>query len=155
MFLPMVLNSLNPLLKETFVNELLKCNERTKDYGLVLTPEGAESIIEARNNILNSLGRVDMGIEVALGLIENFYTSTFINEENYVSVLNEFQEIFYYMKNETEDMISDDKLICIIKDYYENLCGGSLELLKSCLEEFIHDFRRKAHTAEAGLGGEE
>jgi len=155
MLLPMVLNSVNPLLKETYMDELLKSNERTKEYGLVLTAEEAKKIIEARNNILHSYGRVELGNEVTKELIEKFYTSAFINDENYVSMLNEFHEIFYYLKNETEDKIADDKLIGIMKDYFENSCGGSVELLKSTLEVFAEDFRRKAQTEDSLGEGDE
>lgn len=154
MFLSMVLNSVNPLLKEIYVDELLKSNEKTKEYGLVLTAEEVKNIIAARNNVLNSYGRVELGLEVTKGLIDNFCTSAFIDNESYVSTLNELHEIFYYLKNETEDKIADDKLIRIIKDYFENSCGGSINLLKSTLEVFAEDFRRKAQIKDS-LGKED
>ena len=149
MLLPAVLNSIAPMLMEKYVRNLLECNEKTKDYGLKLTLEEAKSIIDTRNNALLSHGRVDLGIDAAMGIIETFYTSSYINAENYVSTINEVQEIFYYMKNETEDLIADDKLIQIIKSHFENTCGGSIELLKSTLDEFAANFRRKAGMSES------
>ncbi len=155
MLLPAVLNLINPLLKETYIDSILKCNEKTWECGLILTEEEAKTIIEVRNNVLNSYGRVDLGMDAALGLIESFHTSSFITCENYVTTLNELQEIFYHMKNETEDMIPDDKLIDTIKYYYENSCGGSIELLKSSLEVFTEDFRRKMQKIGSLGEGEE
>ena len=155
MLLPMVLNLINPLMKEMHIGELLKTNEKTKDYGLVLTAEEAKNIIEVRNNVLHSVGRVELGLEVTKELIENFYTSGYLNEENYVPVLNELQEMFYYFKNETLDKISDQKLIGIMKEYFEKSCGGSIELLKSTLEVFAEDFRRKPLTDGLSEEGDE
>lgn len=146
MLLPMVLNSINPALRERYAGELLRLNEFTGEYGLLLSPEEAQGIIETRNAVLSSHGRVDLGIEVARELIKSFYSSSYINAGNYVSIINELQEIFYYMKNETEDLIADDRLIGIIRSYFENSCGGSIELLKGKLDEFAADFRRKADT---------
>ena len=47
------------------------------------------------------------------------------------------------MKNETEDKIGDDALIRVIKDCFENSCGGSIEVLKGKLQIFADDFRKK------------
>lgn len=155
MLLPMVLNSIHPLLRETYIGELLKSNERTKEYGLVLTAEEVQHIIEVRNHVLNSYGRVELGLEVTKELIDNFCTSAFVNRENYVPTLNELHETFYYLKNETEDRIADDKLIRMMKDYFENSCGGSIDLLKSTLEVFAEDFRRKAQIKDSLGEGDE
>ena len=57
------------------------------------------------------------------------------------SSLNELHEIFYYLRNETEDRIGDSKFIHMIKVYFDQDCAGSLELLKSKLEEFAEKFR--------------
>lgn len=155
MLLPMVLNSLNSQLKETYAGELLKCNEKTKEYGLVLTAEDAIKIIEARSHALQSYGRVELGIEVTGELIEAFCTSTFINEENYIDMINELNEIFYYMKNETEDKLGDEKLIGIMKEHFEEISKGSIDQLKSTLEAFAQDFRKKAQIKELSEKGDE
>ncbi|HEX9061312.1 MAG TPA: DUF6323 family protein [Clostridia bacterium] len=142
MLLPIVLNTISPALLSSYKSELLSTNEKTKEFGLILTEKDTVEIITARNSALKSHGRVDLGIEVSLNLIESFYTSPFITGENYVDTLNELHEIFYYIKNETEDKLSDDKLIEIMTEYFENRCKGSLELLKGMLQAFAEDFRK-------------
>ncbi len=142
MLLPAMLNSVTPMLMEKYTRELLELNHKTKGYGLVLTLEDAKCLIEVRNKALCNFGRIELGIEVTKGLIDVFSRSSYINEENYIATLNELQEIFYYLKNETEDKIGDSMLIVVMKDYFENICGGSLELLKSVLENYARDFRR-------------
>lgn len=84
---------------------------------------------------------MELSVDVIKELAGVFCASPYVDDQNYVSTLYELQEIFYYLKNETEDKIGDIPLICIMKDYFDNVCNGSLELLKSKLEEFAEQFR--------------
>jgi hypothetical protein len=143
MLLPFVLKSLNGIDKEHLVSEILELNNESRQYGLVLTPQNVVQILEARNRSLRQLGRIELGFEVSKTIIHNFCNSSYITPEEYVPVLSELHDIFYYMKNETEDKIGDDELIQMMKDYFENSCGGSLELLKGKLVSFAEDFRKK------------
>jgi hypothetical protein len=124
--------------------EILELNEKTKEFGLILTPDEIKNMMVARNKVLRDYGRVELGIEVTKELIEVFCTSLYIHDDNYVSTLNELHEIFYYLRNETEDKIGDFKLVQIMKEIFDGECGGSVELLKSKLEEFAENFRRDA-----------
>ena len=63
-------------------------------------------------------------------------------------------EIFYYFKNETLDLIGDDELIELMRDYYENRCKGSLELLKYRELEKLSKNIRYGITDYADLGSD-
>ncbi len=141
MFLPRIFNEIGISVQRKRLNELLALNEKTKEFGLVLTPDEIKDMIKARNKVLRDIGRVELGIDVTRELIEVFSTSSFIDKDNYVSMLNELHEIFYYLKNETEDRIGDFKLIEMMKEKFDGECAGSVELLKSNLEEFANRFR--------------
>jgi hypothetical protein len=130
-------------MQEQYLTELLELNEKTRGYGLVLTPKDAQLIMAARSQVLYSYGRVELSIEVTKELIEVFSTSSFIQQEGYVDTLNDLHEIFYYLKNETEDKISDMKLLHRMKEVFEEDCEGSLDLLRSRLEEYAEAFRRQ------------
>ena len=143
MLLPIVLNSLNNALKEQQVNEILQLNDESSKYGMVLTANEVLQLLEARNGFLQHIGRIDIGIEVSKSIVCNFSNSTYMTPEIYVATLHELHEIFYYMKNETEDKIGDDALIKLMKDYFETTCGGSVELLKGTLHIFAENFRKK------------
>lgn len=65
-----------------------------------------------------------------------------MDQEHYVDTLNELQEIFYYLRNETEDKFSDAKLIQLMNEFYNGSCAGSIELLRSKMEELAENFRR-------------
>lgn len=143
MLLPIVLNSMNSALKEQQVNEILQMNDESSKFGLVLTANEAVEILEARNKYLQYIGRVELGIEVSKSIISSFCNSTYIAPEEYAATIHELHEVFYHMKNETEDKIGDEVLIKMIREYFEVSCGGSLELLKGKLQAFADEFRKK------------
>lgn len=155
MYLSRIFNSLNVSMQEQHMAELLELNEKTKEFGLILTPQDAQLMLAARNQVLYGCGRVELGIEVTRELIEVFSASSFIRQENYADTVNELHEIFYYLKNETEDRISDMKLIHIMEELFEKDCEGSLDLLKSRLEEYAEEFRRELQKNESLLEGED
>ncbi len=144
MFLSRILHAINNSVQEKHIIEILELNEKTKEFGLILTPDEIKNMMDARNKVLRDYGRVELGIEATKELIEVFCASPYIHDDNYVSTLNELHEIFYYLRNETEDQIGDMKLVQIMKDFFDGECGGSVELLKSRLEEFAENFRRDA-----------
>ena len=129
-------------LSEFYINELLKTNDEIKKYGLVITLDEVKQIINVRNKVLKDYGRIELSFETTKKLINVFSSSAFINDENYVRILNDMQETFYYLKNETEDRLGDEKLIELMKDLFENSCEGSVELLNSYLEDFSRSFRK-------------
>ena len=153
--LPNIFNSLNTTLKEMQISEILRANEKSQKYGLSLTAGEAAEIVEARNHILQNYGRVEIDAGITGKLIHAFCPSPYINQEEYLSTLKELQEVFYYLKNETEDEIGDDELINIIKDSFNNNCGGSVELLEGMeLDAFARSFKRRIHPAYNSSEGE-
>lgn len=141
--LPGIFNTMNAALKEMQMEEILRLNETSAKYGLTLTAPDVKEIITARNQALRGYGRVELDLEVTRKLILNFCSSPLIAQEDYAATLVDLQEIFYYLKNETDDTVGDDELIRIIKDFFENSCGGELELLRGQeLDGFVRDFKR-------------
>lgn len=135
MFLP-ILASQNQLMKVTYANQLLELNEKTKAYGLTLTEENVKHVIESRSLTLKSYERIELGINVTKRIVELFSSSPYVRAENYVNIITEIQEIFYYYKNETNEKVSDEALINIINKYFNMECEGSIQLLKGKMEEY-------------------
>lgn len=155
MILSRIFNSMSLAIQEQYMIELLELNEKTKTFGLTLAPDDIKQLMAARNQALHSYGRLELGIEATKEIIEVFSESPYIRQDHYASTLNELHEIFYYFKNETEDKIGDAKLIGIMKDYFDNECAGSLELLRSRLETFAADFRIEAMRDEMMCEGDD
>ncbi|AKN30269.1 hypothetical protein Ccar_05285 [Clostridium carboxidivorans P7] len=120
----------NELLEKQVFNDIIQCNESTREYGLKLSCEDVKEIINTRNIALEKSGRIEFNGQIISKIIEAFCDSPYISQYNYSDTINELVEIFYNYKNETLDYISDDELIEIMEDKFDNYCQGSLELLE-------------------------
>ncbi|WP_286317023.1 DUF6323 family protein [Romboutsia ilealis] len=140
MISPIILSSLNLSLETVQKNEILSLNNRSEEYGLYLTPQDVDNIIESRNHTLKSYGRIEIDINVTKQLIENLYTSQYTDKDEYVELINDIQEIFYYLKNETLDEVSDIEIIEIIDEFYNN-CSGRIDTIQNMVEKFAHDYK--------------
>lgn len=113
------------------VSEVIKCNDYTQRFGLVLTRAQAIELVETRSRALSENGRIEFGGGVIDKIIKAFCDSPYISMHNYTQTLHELIEIFYYYKNETMDLISDDDLIEFMKSAFDGVSQGSLDLLSS------------------------
>jgi len=111
------------------VDEVIKCNDFTVRFGLVLTPTQALELVETRSIALSDNGRIEFGGGVIDKIIKEFCDSPYISMHNYTQTIHELLEIFYYYKNETLDLMSDDDLIKHMKTAFDGICQGSLDLL--------------------------
>lgn len=111
--------------------EILALNEISQSYGLVLTEEDAKELSEMRNKAIVENERVEIGVGAVSDIIKRFCTSRYITNENYTYVLNEVTYLFYYIKTETDDKISDHDLIEELFNRFELYCRGSIDTLES------------------------
>jgi hypothetical protein len=124
-----IMNLFSPLVQKQAVEEVQKCNDFTAKFGLVLTYKDAVELVETRTYALKSNGRVEFGGGVIEKIIWEFCDSPYISMHNYTETIHELTEMFYYYKNETLDLMSDDELIKFMKGSFDGKCQGSLELL--------------------------
>lgn len=117
------------LIQKQAADELLKWNPYTARYGLQLTSDQAAELVETRNHALTQNGRIEFGGGVLEKIVEKFCNSPYLHTRNYPQTLHQLTEIFYYYKNETMDLISDDELLDFMKASYDGVCHGSLSLL--------------------------
>lgn len=120
----------NNLLEKEVFNDIIQCNEVTREYGLKLSEKDVKEIIDTRNIALQKSGRIEFNGQIINKIITAFCDSPYISQYNYGETINELVEIFYNYKNETLDYISDDELIEIMKENFDNYCQGSLEILE-------------------------
>ena len=115
--------------KQIEVLNIKKCNEYTKKYGLILSDNQINNLLERRKETLKDTGRIEFREGIIDKLIKEFCDSPYINQENYAETLYELIEIFYEYKNETMDLITDDELIEFMKNSFDGICQGDLEYL--------------------------
>lgn len=128
------------LVNKLAVTEIIKCNEVTCRYGLILSHKDAQELVKTRETALCSNGRIEFAGGIINKLIIEFCDSPYISQYNYSETISELIETFYYFKNETLDEISDDELISLMKKYFDKNCQGSIELLQSReLETLSHN----------------
>ena len=128
--------------KQNLTTQLLLTNQYTEKYGLVLTQEDTELILEGRKNALQEQRRVEFGETILPRIIFEFCDSAYVRQDNYTQTLLRLQEIFFLYKNEMEDEITDDELLHFMKEQFETICYGDLEYLEgTCLTGFAEAIR--------------
>lgn len=110
-------------------DRILSCNEELKRHGLVLTEEQAVALSRTRTNALRETGRVEFSGGIVDRLVLAFCDSPYVDGASFDGTLHELIGLFYEMKNDTNDAVSDDDIIVFMKNAYNNRCHGSLELL--------------------------
>lgn len=121
-------------------NDLLKINDESSAYGLILTPQDVEEIIKSRGYSLKNYGRIDLNMDVTKKLINKIYTSQYTDKDDYVEIINDLQDIFYYLKNETLDEISDNEIIDIIVEFYEKT-SERIDNIQNLTEKFALEYK--------------
>lgn len=135
------------LQQQELLSRVVATNQVTEQFGLVLTQEDAGLILDERRNSLLEQKRIEFGEGIITKIIYEFCDSDFIDQSNYVSTIIRLQEIFYLYKNEMQDEMTDDELLHLMKEQFEQICFGDLEYLEStCLANFSRAVR-------AGYGG--
>lgn len=115
--------------KELEISKIKQCNQISIKYGLSLSDEQIENIIQRRIDTLKDIKRIEFKESVIDKIIKEFCDSPYIFQDNYAQTLYELIEIFYEYKNETMDLISDDELIKFMKKSFDGICQGDLDYL--------------------------
>ncbi|MEZ3434100.1 MAG: hypothetical protein K1W34_05650 [Lachnospiraceae bacterium] len=137
------------------LDHVLKLNQKTEKYGLVLTKDEAKLILRERGNALAKERRVEFGKGITEKLIYEFCDSDFICQDNYTDTIIRLQEIFYMYKNEMMDELSDDELLHLMREQFEKICFGDLDYLEgTCLNLFSQAVRAgyRGYKASDGRG---
>ena len=111
--------------------ELLELNEISSGYGLVLTEDDAHSLSQMRNRSVKENDRVEIGEGAVPEIVKKFCKSRFITQENYAYILEELTYLFYYIKTEVDDRITDTELIDELFSRFELECRGDIDTLES------------------------
>lgn len=137
------------------VDKVLKTNQYTQKYGLMLSEQDAQLMVTERKNTLKEQKRVEFGQGILPRLIYEFCDSSYISQDNYVETMIRLQEIFYLYKNETLDELTDNELLHFMKEQFETICYGDTEYLaETCLDLFSQEVRSgyRGYIETEGIG---
>ena len=104
-------------------------NEKTAPFGLSLSPAQIAVLQKQEGQALSRTGRVCFGKSILPRLAAAFTGSPHIQACDWADTLGELTELFYALKRETEDSLSDDELIERMVRTFDGPAQGSTTLL--------------------------
>lgn len=146
-------NWLDLLQNTNQLTKVVETNKYTEQFGLTLSQQDAQLILDNRKKTLSEQKRVEFGEGITPKIIHEFCDSDFIDQNNYVDTIIRLQEIFYLYKNEMNDEITDDELIHFMREQFDSICFGDLDYLEStCLYDFAQAIRKHNYNFDGGSG---
>lgn len=128
--------------EQNIASQVLQTNQHSQKFGLVLNEQEARLIAQENARTLQEQMRVEFGSGISAKIIYEFCSSAYINQNNFVNTIIRLQDIFFLYKNEMQDEITDDELLHLMKEQFENLCFGDLDYLENtCLYNFAQAIR--------------
>lgn len=104
-------------------------NKEIAPFGLSLSPAQIAVLQKQEGQALSRTGRVCFGKSILPRLAAAFAGSPHIQACDWADTLGELTELFYALKRETEDALSDDELIGRMARTFDGPAQGSILLL--------------------------
>lgn len=124
------------------MKSLLSKNEETARFGLVLTEDDAIMVADSLIEDLREQERVELAGGIAPKIIDTFCDSPYLMQDSYADTLCELQSAFYQYKGESDDLMSDDELLTLMRECFDEICNGDTDYLTgTCLERFAQAVR--------------
>ena len=109
-----------------------------RDLDLPLTQGQLAMLAESHDRALQSASRVAFESGGLESLLTAFADSPWLPSEELPETLSALTELFYHLKNRTEDLVSDEALLRRMREGFDE-CRGSVELLADLLEGGLSD----------------
>ena len=123
-------------------NLIRKTNEYTNQFNLCLTEDEIQDLLIVRRECLSEQQRVEFGSGILDKIIFAFCDSDYLYQDNYVETIARLQNIFYLYKNESMDELTDEELITMMRNAFDDECQGSLDYLEETyLDQFARNIR--------------
>lgn len=121
--------SLDTCNKEAIKNNIIVLNEKTKEFGLILTEEQIENLVDVRKYSLLDNSLLEIGSSIIEDIILEFYSSPYISKIDYDETLYELVEIFYSLRNIFNYKVPDAYIIKAMREHFDTDAYGATELL--------------------------
>lgn len=100
---------------------------------LRLTAEEARRLISAQEHALRNAGRIEIAPGGLESILRAFADSPFLSSADRFETLCALIELFYALKAETPDRISDEALLIRMREAFDGCCHGSVLRLSDVL----------------------
>ena len=113
---------------------LLALNETTAAYGLLLTPAQAMELAAMQECALSDTGRIEFGEGAAARLARALCASPYVDRATWADTLGELTALFYALKSDTHDRLTDGELIDAMVRVFDGRAHGAMEVLAGMTE---------------------
>ena len=134
--------------QEQFMEELRSVNETSARFGLRLSEQGMRELAVARERALSDHGRVELGASAVRAITDGFCDSPYLLQDEYEVTLLELVDAFYYFKNACREQLTDEELICAMRERYDAY-SGSVEAVVGTTLEALCRAKRLSHEEES------
>ena len=117
------------LVEKQAAQEIVRCNDYTEQFGLVLTQQQAAQLVQTRSDSLRQNGRIEFGGGVIDKIIREFCDSPYLCADNYAQTLQELIELFYAFKSACREQAADGELIEALRLLFDGPAQGCTELI--------------------------
>ena len=132
--------------------EILATNKKAAAYGLVLQDEEAAMLVVHGKEAIALQERIEFGKSITVKMIEKFMQSTYISQTDYAQTIAALLDVFYEVKEESVEVLTDEEVIEIMYDFFEKESGGDIDTLVS---RDMYYLCKKIRYAASGLQEEE
>ena len=127
---------------QKLINNLIDLNSKANKYDLMITESIAREIAVYRSTALIENERFEINSNAVSRLTSAFLESRYIEQKDFADTIGEIINIFYHIKNETDNEISDDDLISEMLKVFTETCFGSIEIMQSKgLEKILRQYK--------------
>lgn len=126
-----MVNSMMRLQRAGATEELAVCNQAMAQYGLSLTQDQMQELVERRYTALRATGRVEFGRGVLREIVLGFCSSPYVSQDNYEDTIADVQDTFYRRKEDAEagEPLPDDDLVEALRYAFDHEVAGSTDAL--------------------------
>lgn len=129
--------SLDACNKETIKNNIIILNDKTKEFGLMLTEEQIENLIDIRKFALSDNSLLELGSSILEDIILEFYQSPYISKVDYDETLYELSNVYYTLREKFNYHIPDAYIIKLMREHFDDDAYGSTEKLVKLVSDDI------------------
>lgn len=130
--------SLDTCNREAIKNNIMALNEKTNEFGLILTEEQIENLVDVRKYSLMDNSLLEIGSSIIEDIILEFYSSPYISKIDYDETLYELVEIFYSLRNIFNYKVPDAYIIKAMREHFDTDAYGATELLIKLVSSDIY-----------------
>lgn len=117
-------------------HQLVEVNSEIAADGYFISPEDFQHLLEVQQQAYKRNNLVDMNSNIIFTIANIVKQSRYIHVDQYITLIEDFINLFYDCKSRTTKVIYDDEFVSMIYDCYISRHGViDLELIQMILKE--------------------